>query len=74
VLAYLFHTHDKVHLVTTAGCAVAAKAGPGTCPGIYLHARGLVIMEGTAEAVIAVILKAVVLQNGVYREALLDLC
>ena len=74
VLGDLLHTHDKVHLIATAGLTVAAKAGPGTSFRIHLHTRGLVIMEGAAQAAIAVELKAVVLQDGVDREALFDLC
>jgi hypothetical protein len=73
MLGDILHTHDKIHLVPTTGRAVAAKAGPGVSARIHLHARGLIIMEGTAQSLIAVALKTVVLQDGVYRKALFDL-
>ena len=48
MLADPIHLHNKIYLVATTGTAVAAKTGPGPRLWIYLHARGLVIMEGTS--------------------------
>ena len=56
MLADFVHSHDKVYLVPTTGRTVAAKAGPGIRFGIHLHARGLVIMEGAAKAVVTIAL------------------
>jgi len=67
------HLHNKIHLVAAPCCAVTAKAGPGVRLGVYLHAGGLIVMEGAFQPVVTVALQMVVLKNGVDRQALFDL-
>jgi len=51
----------KIHLVAAAGRAVGTKTGPGACLWIYLHAGGLIVVEGASQPVVTVTLQVVVL-------------
>ena len=73
VFIRLFHPHDKVDHIAAAGITVGTKARPGVGLPVDLQARGLVLVEGTAQHVVGVGRQAVVVQNLADGELLFDL-